>query len=56
MKNLIKITAAVFIVAIAIVAINCSTATQKDESVVDSTAVVTPDSVAVTGGDSAVVK
>lgn len=56
MKNLIKITAAVFIITIGIIAFNCSTETKTDTSVVDSTAVVTPDTVVVTGGDSAVVK
>jgi hypothetical protein len=55
MKNLIKITAAVFVVVIAIIAINCTSSTQTD-AVNDSTAVVTPDTVVVTGGDSAVVK
>lgn len=55
MKNLMKIAAAVLIVVIGIVAINCSTSTKTDETASDSTAVVTPDSV-VTGGDSAVVK
>ena len=56
MKNLMKITAAVLIVVIGIVAFNCSTSTKTDETATDSTAVVTPDSVVVTGGDSAVVK
>lgn len=55
MKNLIKITAAVLIIVIGIVAINCSTSTQS-ESVNDSTSVTTPDTVVVVGGDSAVVK
>lgn len=51
MKNLIKITAAVLIIVIGIVAINCSTSTQT-EGVNDSTSVSTPDSVVVDGGAS----
>lgn len=52
MKNLIKITAAVLIIVIGIVAINCSTATTSDEST-DSTATETVvDTTASVGGVS----
>lgn len=53
MKNLIKITAAVFIIAIGIVAFNCTSTAGKDEAA-DSTAVsvdtVVVDTTKVSGG------
>ena len=54
MKNLIKIFSAILIIAIAIVAINCSTGGGSTEGQADSTAVVADtvvvDTTAVSGG------